>query len=98
MPENPSHEEMDRMTADAIRRAKQMQMRSSLPQKETPKDTPIITPPKPDDKRDSTNNSFNLEKLLGGESDRLILIILILLLRSEKENLPIILALLYILM
>lgn len=97
MPQNFSGEEMDRMTADAIRRARQMQMRSSLPQKEVTKDIIAKTDNKTD-KKPNEDATFNLEKILGGDSDRLILIILILLLRSEKENLPIILALLYILM
>ena len=97
MPQKFSNEDMDRMTADAIRRARQMQMRSSLPQKELK--TEIGSQDAPDCESNVKSIApLNIEKLLGGDNDRIILIILILLLRSEKENLPIILALLYILM
>lgn len=98
-----SGDEIDRMTADAIRRARQMHARSALP---TPpndfhKQADAFGQPreqKPKEIESTPQNILGMFKMFGVDNDRLIIFALILLLYSDKKNLPIILALLYIAM
>lgn len=100
-----SGEQLDKMKADAIRRARQMHSRAAFtpPQfsnqakKESTKsknNTPI--------KKKEENNFldfqgiFKLAQIMGLSKDQLILFALILLISKEGENLPLTLALLYI--
>ncbi len=99
-----SGEEIDRMKADAVRRARQMHARSTLPnfpadfqnRKEAPPQQK--SEPKPKEVQSSPQNILGMFKMFGVDNDRLIIFALILLLYSDKKNLPIILALLYIAM
>ena len=98
-----SGEEIDRMKADAVRRARQMHARSTLPnfpadfqnQREAPQQK---NEPKPKEVQSSPQNILGMFKMFGVDNDRLIIFALIFLLYSDKKNLPIILALLYIAM
>ncbi|MBQ8868866.1 MAG: hypothetical protein IJ027_04015 [Oscillospiraceae bacterium] len=98
-----SGEEIDRMKADAVRRARQMHARSTLPnfpadcqnQREAPQQK---SEPVPKEVQSSPQNILGMFKMFGVDNDRLIIFALILLLYSDKKNLPIILALLYIAM
>lgn len=90
-------DEIDRMKRDAIKRARQMRSMASLEPMLTEDNTenqkPQIT------KENAPQNPFfSLSKMLNFDSDELILIAIILLLKSNRENLPIIIALLYIAM
>ncbi len=101
-----SGEEIDRMKADAVRRARQMHSRSSLPnspinnfsgqniQKKNEADASI----KLGRKSYGINNLLHMTKMMGFENDQLILLALILILSGDEENLPIIIALIYIFM
>jgi len=91
-----SSDEIDKMKADAINRARQMRSRASI--------TPILQKEdEPKSKKiESQKADYSpfsaLSKMLNMESDQLILIALVLLLKGNRENLPIIIALLYIAM
>lgn len=90
-------DEIDRMKRDAIKRARQMRSMANLEPMLTEDNTenqkPQIT------KENAPQNPFfSLSKMLNFDSDELILIAIILLLKSNRENLPIIIALLYIAM
>lgn len=101
-----SGEEIDRMKADAVRRARQMHSRSALPnspthnfaeetsQKKKEADASI----KAGRKSYGIKNLLQMTKMMGFENDQLILIALILILSGDEENLPIIIALIYIFM
>ena len=93
--------DIDRMKADAVRRARQMHARSTLPS--FPADTPgekseQAYEHKIKEAESSPQNILGMFKAFGVDNDRLIIFALILLLYSDKKNLPIILALLYIAM
>ena len=96
-----SNTDIDRMKADAVRRARQMHARSALPS--FPADiqnhnTEQNAQKKPKEAENSPQNVLGMFKMFGVDNDRLIIFALILLLYSDKKNLPIILALLYIAM
>lgn len=102
MPQNSySSEEFDRLKADAIRRARQMhQRRGNI-------NSPIIEKPQTEenlpreDKASAPfpiNNIYNILKLFNLNNDQAILLGLILLISQNKENIPLIIALLYIAM
>lgn len=104
-----SGEEIDKMKADAIRRARQMHSRSAISnmphnhqadgQKQAPPKKEGDTPKAPPQKKPvGIQNLLQMIKMMGFENDQLILTALILLLAQEEDNLPIILALLYIAM
>ncbi len=96
-----SGSEIDRMTADAVRRARQMHARSALPPFPTDisnQNTEGESRQKPKEVQSSPQNILGMFKMFGVDNDRLIIFALILLLYSDKKNLPIILALLYIAM
>ena len=92
--------ELDRMKADAIKRARQMHLRAiNLPPNvNTEKEKNTLSQPKNTCKNSGISQKGILEmiRVLGFESDQLILIALILILSSQKENFPLLLALLYI--
>ena len=93
--------EIDRMTADAVRRARQMHARSTLPaftSESAGKSTEQAEKQRPKEANPSPQNILGMFKMFGVDNDRLIIFALILLLYSDKKNLPIILALLYIAM
>jgi len=104
-----SGDEIDKMKADAIRRARQMHSRAAIPSIQ-PDPPPIKeekeeeAPPRKESSGTAPRHKSGLDSLLGMirmfgmENDQLIIIALILLLYGEKENLPVILALLYIAM
>ncbi len=101
-----SGEEIDRMKADAVRRARQMHSRSALPNP-LPQKAPMQDIEKKKEANASVNsrkklpglqNLLQLSKIMGFENDQLILIALILILSGEEENLLIVIALLYIAM
>lgn len=92
--------ELDRMKADAIKRARQMHLRAVNfepnatetnqkekvnPSRSKPQATPF-----------SRKGILEMIRVLGFENDQLILIALILMLSADEENFPLILALLYI--
>ena len=96
-----SGSDIDRMKADAVRRARQMHARSTLPS--FPADIPSqnaeqTESQKPKEIESTPQNILGMFKMFGVDNDRLIIFALILLLYSDKKNLPIILALLYIAM
>ena len=89
-------DELDKMKADAIRRARQMRSRASIPFS-APIEEKAQTIPTPTENK--TSNGFSaFSKMLSLETDQLILIALALLLKGRRENIPIIIALLYIAM
>ncbi|MEE1279686.1 MAG: hypothetical protein UHH95_02505 [Oscillospiraceae bacterium] len=101
-----SGEEIDRMKADAVRRARQMHSRSALPSGSAHK-APMPAFENRNENNASANNRkklpgvqnlLQLSKMMGFENDQLILIALILILSGDEENLFIIIALLYIAM
>lgn len=98
-----SGDEIDRMKADAVRRARQMHARSTLPN--FPADfqnqrsaSEQKNEQMPKEVKSTPQNILGMFKMFGVDNDRLIIFALILLLYSDKKNLPIILALLYIAM
>ncbi|MBQ7800102.1 MAG: hypothetical protein IJ370_06375 [Oscillospiraceae bacterium] len=94
-----SGDEIDRMKADAVKRARQMHARSTLPN--FPADFQnqrSTSEQKPKEVESTPQNILGMFKMFGVDNDRLIIFALILLLYSDKKNLPIILALLYIAM
>lgn len=102
MPSGFSSDELDKMKADAIRRARQMHSRSSIPplQDKTrkPQKSDTQNSSVPSKKQNSLNNLFGMLKLFKTDNDQLIILVLILLLYGDKQNMPLILALLYIAM
>ena len=101
-----SGEEIDRMKADAVRRARQMHSRSALPSSGAHK-APMPAFENRKENNTSANsrkklpgvqNLLQLSKMMGFENDQLILIALILILSGDEDNLFIIIALLYIAM
>ncbi len=104
-----SGDEIDRMKADAISRARQMRSRSTLPFSQQSKETKsrqstqsenenFKKTPSAQKRLSGVESIIQMTKMMGLESDRLILFALILLLSGEEDNFPIILALLYIAM
>ena len=92
--------ELDRMKADAIKRARQMHLRAAnFPpntneqRQRDNKNLPKAPHPK---SKLSKNGILEMIRVLGFENDQLILIALILMLSGEEENFPLVLALLYI--
>lgn len=90
-------DEIDAMKREAINRARQMRSRASI--------NPVLQCVSPEQEKQqcarenpNSNAFFSLSKMLNFDSDELILIAIILLLKSNRENLPIIIALLYIAM
>ena len=93
--------ELDRMKADAIKRARQMHLRAASfpPQsniQEKRRETENLTKSTGARARFSKNGILEMIRVLGFENDQLILIALILMLSTDEENFPLILALLYI--
>ncbi len=96
-----SGSDIDRMKADAVRRARQMHARSALPHfpaEDINQNTEQAEEQKTKEVQSSPQNVLGMFKAFGVDNDRLIIFALILLLYSDKKNLPIILALLYIAM
>lgn len=104
-----SGDELDRMKSDAIRRARQMHSRSAIPnlqQGPVHNEKPQTNErkesqesiPHPKNRPTAMQNILQMIKMMGFESDQLILIALILMLSGEEDNMLIILALLYIAM
>jgi len=86
-----SENDIDRMKADAIRRARQMHLRAAVPPQAAE------APPKeefkeaksnenPGKKSGGLNNLFAMTKMFGMENDQIILIAIILLLKGEKKT------------
>lgn len=92
--------ELDRMKADAIKRARQMHLRAANfpPNVNEEREKESLNMPKAagTSAKVSRNGILEMIRLLGFENDQLILIALILILSGEKENFPLVLALLYI--
>lgn len=92
--------ELDRMKADAIKRARQMHLRAANfePNISEENKKTSASPPKIANQRAkvSKNGILEMIRVLGFENDQLILIALILMLCSDEENFPLVLALLYI--
>ena len=94
-----SGDEIDRMKADAVKRARQMHARSTLPNFPTDfQNQRSSSEQKPKEVESTPQNILGMFKMFGVDNDRLIIFALILLLYSDKKNLPIIRALLYIAM
>ncbi len=95
-----SNDDFDKMKADAIRRARQMHSRTvfnNVPSSTAQKQSE----PKEDSNRPdnfSAEGIFGLSKMLGISTDQLIIFALIFLLSQQKDNLPLVIALLYIAM
>jgi hypothetical protein len=81
------------MKADAIRRARQMHSRTAFTQKPFPEPTVAAKP-----QGVALDSILNMTNMLGLSNDQAILFGLILLLSGQKENIPLIIALLYIAM
>ena len=92
--------ELDRMKADAIKRARQMHLRAAnFPQgniQEKQKEDRIAPKSTNTNSNFSKNGILEMIRVLGFENDQLILIALILMLSPNEENFPLVLALLYI--
>lgn len=92
--------ELDRMKADAIKRARQMHLRAvNLPPNVSEKTSGEQEAPAKNKVQGagfSRNGLLEMIRVLGFENDQLILIALILMLCGEKDNFPLVLALLYI--
>ena len=92
--------ELDRMKADAIKRARQMHLRAANFPKDVSEEKPrdnLSMPKTPNAKNKvSRNGLLEMIRVLGFENDQLILIALILMLSADEENFPLVLALLYI--
>lgn len=92
--------ELDRMKADAIKRARQMHLRAANlpPSLGEQNNSERENQPKarPQNAGISRNGLLEMIRVMGFENDQLILIALILMLSGEKDNFPLILALLYI--
>jgi len=93
-------DDFDKMKADAIRRARQMHSRTvfnnnqiSASQKNSESEATLSS-----SNEVSANGILSLSKMLGISSDQLILFALIFLLSQQKDNLPLVIALLYIAM
>ena len=95
-----SNDDFDKMKADAIRRARQMHSRTVF--NNAPSNPPQSkTEVQESAKHTDTNTAegiLGLSKMLGISSDQLIIFALIFLLSQQKENLPLVIALLYIAM
>ena len=95
-----SSSELDRMKADAIKRARQMHLRATnlFPAAGDTGDAHGAKAPKIKNEKGtfSKNGILDMIRVLGFENDQLILIALILMLSSSEENFPLVLALLYI--
>lgn len=87
--------DFDKMKADAIRRARQMHSRTAFTQKPVPEPEPTVAV-KPQGV--ALDSILNMTNMLGLSNDQAILFGLILLLSGQKENIPLIIALLYIAM
>lgn len=92
--------ELDRMKADAIKRARQMHLRAAnFPpsnSEQRQKESSNLPKPSLTKSKVSRNGILEMIRVLGFENDQLILIALILMLSADEENFPLVLALLYI--
>lgn len=102
-PPEYSGEQINQMKADAIRRARQMHSRSrqynNSPEYQSDRASTSQSPRISQNSRNSAKLNFDISKLLssfGLNNDQLIIILLIMMISGEKENLPLIMALLYI--
>lgn len=101
-----SNDEIDKMKADAIRRARQMQSRATMPNVNQLKNEQNFDQNCRQNQKPSDNlgefpfikNLYSMIGSLGLSHDQIILIALILMLSQEKDNIMLVVALLYIAM
>ncbi len=100
-----SGEEINRMKADAVMRARQMQSKTAF--RSNPMSSSQNAESRNQNKQNSNAFPFNLPiaknvngliSSLGLSSDQIIILAIILMLAQDKENLPLVVALLYIAM
>ncbi len=101
-----SNDEIDKMKADAIRRARQMQSRAAMPSTSELKSEPNHAQNSHQNQKHADavsefpfiKNLYSMIGSLGLSHDQIILIALILMLSQEKDNIMLVIALLYIAM